>query len=101
MTKESQLLINALGWAVTGKREELSLDVDWEALLKLAKAHMLLPLLCEGLQKADCWENVPEQAQKSLQKAYMQAIYQDMQMENIRLQLEEKLKNENPARNFL
>lgn len=101
MTKESRLLIDALGWAVTGKREELSLDVDWEALLKLAKVHMLLPLLCEGLQKADCWENVPEQVQKSLRKAYMQAIYQDMQMENIRLQLEEKLKNEKIPHVFL
>lgn len=101
MTKESRLLIGALGWAVTGKREGLSLDVDWEALLKLAKEHMLLPLLCEGLQKADCWENVPEQAQKSLQKAYMQAIYQDMQMENLRLQLEEKLKNKKIPHVFL
>lgn len=101
MTKESQLLIDALGWAVTGKREELSFDVDWEALLKLAKVHMLLPLLCEGLQKADCWENVPELVQKSLRKAYMQAIYRDMQMENIRLQLEEKLKNEKIPHVFL
>lgn len=93
MTKESQLLMDALGWAVSGKTSELSLSVDWEALLKLAKRHMLLPLLCDGLQKAGCWEEVPQEAAKALEKAYMQAVYQDAQMENIRHNLEQGLKN--------
>ena len=84
MTKESQLLIGALGWAVTGKTEELSLSVDWEALLKLAKEHMLLPLLGDGLQKAGCWEKVPQKAAKVLEKATMQAVYHDAQTEHIR-----------------
>lgn len=91
MTKERELLLGALGWAVTDKTEELSLSVDWEALLKLAKRHMLLPLLCDGLQKAGCWQEVPQEVTKDLEKAYMQAIYQDAQMENIRQKLEVSL----------
>ena len=87
MSKESQLLLGALGWAVTGKTEELSLSVDWEALLKLAKAHMLLPLLCNGLQKAGVFGQVPQKAAKALEKAYMQAIYQDVQIENVQKNL--------------
>ena len=94
MTKESQLLIGALGWAVTGKTEELSLSVDWEALLKLAKEHMLLPLLGDGLQKAGCWEKVPQEAAKVLEKATMQAVYHDAQTEHIRAKLEKGLKEE-------
>ena len=94
MTKESQLLIGALGWAVTGKTEELSLSVDWEALLKLAKEHMLLPLLGDGLQKAGCWEKVPQKAAKVLEKATMQAVYHDAQTEHIRSKLEKGLKEE-------
>ena len=91
MTKESQLLIGALGWAVSGKTEELSLSVDWEALLKLAQRHMLLPLLCDGLQKAGCWEKVPGDAARAMGKAIMQAIYHDAQTENIRQKLEKGL----------
>lgn len=95
MTKESALLIAALGWAVANKTEKLSLSVDWEALLKLAKGHMLLPLLWDGLQKAGCGEEVPQEAAKVLEKAYMQAIYRDAQMENIRVKLEEELTKAN------
>ena len=91
MTKESRLLIGALGWAVSGKTEELSLSVDWEALLKLAKCHMLLPLLYDGLQKAGCWENVPRDAARTLEKATMQAVCQDAQMEDLRAKLEKQL----------
>ncbi len=94
MTKESQLLIAALGWAVTGKREELSLSVNWEELLSFAKGHMLLPLLRDGLQKAGCLSEIPQQASNALEKAYMQAVYQDAQMENIRQKLEVRLKEE-------
>lgn len=91
MTKERKLLLAALGWAVAKKREELSLSVDWEALLKLAKSHMLLPLLYDGLQKAGCLQEVPQEAVKTLEKAYMQAVYRDAQMENIHCKLAEKL----------
>jgi hypothetical protein len=80
---------------VAGTTEELSLSVDWEELLKLAKSHMLLPLLCDGLQKAGCWEEVPREARKTLEKAYMQAIYQDAQMEHIRVKLEAELTKAN------
>lgn len=91
MTKESVLLLGALGWAVTGKTEELSLSVDWEELLTLAKQHMLLPLLCDGLQKAGRWEEVPQEAAKTLETACIQAVYQDVQLENVRQKLAEKL----------
>ena len=94
MTKESKLLIAALGWAVSGATEKLSLSVDWEELLDLAKKHMLLPLLCDGLQKAGVWEEVPQEAAKTLEKACMQAVYQDVQMENVRQKLEARLKEE-------
>lgn len=94
MTKESKLLIAALGWAVSGTTEELSLSVDWEELLDLAKKHMLLPLLCDGLQKAGVWAEVPSEAAKTLEKACMQAVYQDVQMENVRQKLEARLKEE-------
>ncbi len=91
MTKESKLLLAAIGRAVAGKTEELSLSVDWEALLLLAKRHMLLPLLCDGLQKAGVWSQVPQETAKTLEKACMQAIYQDVQMENVRHKLEKRL----------
>ena len=94
MTKESQLLIAALGWAVTGKREELSLSVDWERLLHLAKRHMLLPLLGDGLQKAGCWESVPQEVAKTLEKAAMHAVYHDAQTEHIRAKLEKMRRGE-------
>ena len=94
MTKESKLLIAALGWAVSGKTEELSLSVDWEELLLLAKGHMLLPLLCDGLQKAGVWKEAPQEAAKTLEKACMQAVYQDAQMEYCRQKLEVGLKEE-------
>ena len=88
MTRESELLIAALGWAVTNKNKELSLSVDWERLLHLAKRHMLLPLLGDGLQKAGCWESVPQEAAKTLEKAAMHAVYHDAQTEHIRAKLE-------------
>lgn len=94
MTKESKLLIAALGWAVSGTTEKLSLSVDWEELLRLAKGHMLLPLLYDGLQKAGVWEQVPQNVAKTLEKACIQAVYQDAQMEYCRQKLEAKLKEE-------
>ena len=92
MNRESELLIGALRRAVAGKTEPLNLDVDWQALLKLAQMHMLLPLLYDGLRKdlAD-WEAVPEKAQKLLHQSFLQAVYRDAQMENIGQKLREKL----------
>lgn len=101
MTKESKLLIAALGWAVSGTTKKLSLSVDWEKLLLLAKGHMLLPLLCDGLQKAGVWEEVPQEAAKTLEKACMQAVYQDAQMEYCRQKLEARLKEEKVPYVFL
>lgn len=92
MTQESKLLIGALRRAVTGTTEELSLSVDWQQLLQLAQMHMLLPLLYDGLhRKAKDWEQVPEPAKKILHQAFLQAVYQDVQMESLGQKLKEKL----------
>ena len=91
MNTESKLLIGALRRAVAGTTEELSMSVDWQALLRLAQIHMLLPLLYDGLRKnpAD-WEKIPEQVRTMLHKSFLQAVYQDARMENIGQRLREK-----------
>ena len=101
MTKESKLLTAALGWAVSGTTEKLSLLVDWGKLLRLAQRHMLLPLLCDGLRKAGVWAQVPQEAAKAMEKACMQAVYQDTQIEYCRQKLEARLKEEKIPHVFL
>ena len=92
MNAESKLLIGALRRAVVGTTEELSLSVDWQALLKLAQMHMLLPLLYDGLRKDPTdWERVPEQVRVILYKSFLQAVYQDTRLEDVGLKLREKL----------
>lgn len=92
MNAESKLLIGALRRAVAGTTEQLSLSVDWQALLRLAQMHMLLPLLYDGLRRdPGDWEQVPEGAQKVLYRAFLQAVHQDVRMEYLGQQLAEKL----------
>ena len=92
MNAESKLLIGALRRAVIGTTEALSLDVDWQAVLKLAQMHMLLPLLYDGLRRdPGDWKQVPEAAQKLLHQSFLQAVYQDARLEDIGLKLREKL----------
>ena len=92
MTKESKLLISALRRAVAGRTEELSLSVDWQKLLRLAQMHMLLPLLYDGLHREpEDWGKTPEGAKKLLRQAFLQAVYQDAQMENIGQKLTEQI----------
>lgn len=92
MTAESKLLMGALRRAVAGTTEELSLSVDWQALLNLAHRHMLLPLLYDGLRRVPAdWEQVPEAAQKLLHRAFLQAVHQDVRMEHLGKQLADKL----------
>lgn len=92
MNGESKLLIGALRRAVTGATEELSLDVDWQQLLLLARKHMLLPLLYDGLHRVpQDWQQVPENAKKLLHRAFLQAVHQDVQMESLGCKLKEKL----------
>lgn len=92
MDAGSKLLIGALRRTVAGKSETLSLDVDWQATMKLAGSHMLLPLLYDGLHRVpEDWAKVPEAAQKILHSAFLQAVYRDSQMDNIGQKLREKL----------
>lgn len=92
MNRESELLIGALRRAVAGKTESLCLDVDWQAALKLAGSHMLLPLLYDGLRREpEDWAQVPDGAKKLLHQAFLQAVYRDAQMENVGQKLREKL----------
>ena len=92
MTQESKLLIGALRRAVTGTTEELSLSVDWQQLLRLARRHMLLPLLYDGLHRnPEDWEKVPEAVKKALHQAFLQAVYRDAQMESLGQILRQKL----------
>lgn len=92
MTEENKLLIGALRRAVIGTTEELSLSVDWQQFLRLARMHMLLPLVYDGLhQEPKDWEQVPEKAQKIMHQAFLQAVYRDAQMESLGLKLKQKL----------
>lgn len=102
MNLESKLLIGALRRAVAGKAEALCLDVDWQAVLKLAHSHMLLPLLYDGLRREpEEWKQVPESTQKALNSAFLQAVYQDTRMDRLRMMLEKKLTEENIPHIFL
>ncbi len=92
MNAESRLLIGALRRAVAGKNESLCLDVDWQKTMKLAAAHMLLPLLYDGLHRnPEEWAQVPEPAQKMLQQHFMRSVYQDTQFAHLRQQLAHEL----------
>ena len=92
MNAESKLLIDALRQSVAGTKENLSTEVDWQALMKLAKSHMLQPLLYDGLRRDEkTWAQVPEAVQKALHEAFFQAVYQDTHMNLLRNALEEKL----------
>lgn len=102
MNAESKLLIGALRRAVAGTTEALSLSVDWQALLKLARMHMLLPLLYDGLHREPKdWEKVPEAAKKLLHQSFLQAVYQDTRMDQRCWQLEQKLIQEDVPHIFL
>lgn len=92
MTPEQKLLIDALSVAVCGQHRQLNLQVDWQKLIQLASIHSMLPLLCDGLQKApDVWDRVPEAAKNKLDSAYMQAIRKDVQLEYTQHALADKL----------
>ena len=102
MTPEQQLLIAAVRASVTGTAIDLKTAVNWQLFLKLTKAHSLLPLICDGLQKTpDIWQQLPEGIQNSLFHAYMQAFYQEAQQEHTRQQLTQKLCDANVPHIFL
>lgn len=89
MTQEQKLLIDALAVAITGKPRSLDTQVDWQAFLRLVRSHSVTALVCDGLQKAGA--ELPEQVSQRLQTGYLQAIYQDAQLDYTRAQLHEKL----------
>lgn len=92
MNAESKLLIGALRRSVAGTIEDLSLSVDWQQFLRLARMHMLLPLVYDSLHReSKDWEQVPERAKKLLHQAFLQAVYQDAQMDALGLKLQQKL----------
>lgn len=91
MTPEQKLLIDALSVAVCGQPRQLNLQVDWNQLIRLAASHSLLPLLCDGLQKADVWAEVPDSIGKMLSAVYMRAFAVDAQQEHVRKTLDDAL----------
>lgn len=92
MTAEQQLLINALGAAITGKYCALDTAVNWPSFLRLANSHNLLALVCDGIRKTpDAWEQLSQDVQAHLDGAYMQAIYRDSQRDYTKQQLTDRL----------
>lgn len=92
MTQESKLLVGLLRRAVAGKEETLSLQVDWNKFIVLAQRHSLLPLIYDGLSRnGSDWAQIPQHVQNVLQKAFLNSIYQDTQMEYLQAQLQSAL----------
>lgn len=102
MTPESRLLIALTRAAVTDAKEPLCLDVDWEAFLKLARLHKLGPLAYDGLKKSGAdLKDVPDTAINTLKKACMFAISQSVQMDALRVKLENGLRQRQVSHIFL
>lgn len=102
MTQEYKLLIDALAIAVAGQNRALHTDVDWPAFLQLCDSHKLTALVCDGIQKTPgAWEQIPEQYGQYLNRAYMQAIFRDAQMEHTQQILAQGLTQANIAHVFL
>jgi len=92
MTREQKLMIDALCVAVAGQQRILEVqNVDWGKLQRFSQRHALAPMVCDGLQKAGVWDQVPGDVQNAFQTAYMKAIYRDAQMEYTRECLQEAL----------
>ena len=76
MTREQKLMIDALCVAVAGQQRILEVqNVDWGKLQRFSQRHALAPMVCDGLQKAGVWDQVPGDVQNAFQTAYMKAIY--------------------------
>ena len=96
MTPESQLLITLTRIAVTGKPEPVSLEVDWDAFLRLAREHKLAGLAYDGLKKSGAaLDPVPEKILVELRNACMRAIAQSVQQDAMRCRLEAGLLQRN------
>lgn len=92
MTPEQQLLIGTVKAAVTGATFSMEAEPDWLSFYSLAGRHGLLPLAYDGLQKTPIlWQQLPQDVQKGLFTAYMQAIYRDAQAEHLEQHLQTAL----------
>ena len=92
MTPEQQLLIGTVKAAVTGATFSMEAEPDWLSFYALAGRHGLLPLAYDGLQKTPIlWQQLPQDVQKGLFTAYMQAIYRDAQAEHLKQHLQTAL----------
>lgn len=102
MTPESRLLIALTRAAITGAKEPLCLEVDWEKLLKLARMHKLGALAYDGLKKSGAdLKDVPESAVSALRKSCLLAISQSVQMDALRAKLENGLRQRQVRHIFL
>lgn len=92
MENESAVLIAALRQAVTGREGAFPEAFSWGRVLELARAHQVEALLFSGLRRTpELWEQAPEEVRAILNRACMQAVYIDAQLDYLRKQLEEKL----------
>ncbi len=92
MTPEQQLLIGTVKAAITGATFSMEAEPDWLSFYALAGRHGLLPLAYDGLQKIPIlWQQLPQDVQKGLFTAYMQAIYRDAQAEHLKQHLQTAL----------
>lgn len=97
MNRESQLLIAALGRAITGDKRQLNTQVDWDAFMKLARSHGVEGLVYAGLQG----QTLPQPVQERLFGAYHQAIFADSQLEYVKEQLQSGLREKQVSHVFL
>ncbi len=85
MTLEQKLFINLLKASVTGVPAILTEEPDWQGLLNLAHSHNLGAMVFDGLRKSGI--SAPEEIAHKLHQTYMQAIFRDFQLEQIKEQL--------------
>lgn len=91
MTLEQKLFIDLLKASMTGLPATLTEEPDWQSLTQLARIHNLGAMVYDGLRKSGL--SAPEEAAQKLHQAYMQAIFRDVQLEQISEQLGAALEN--------
>lgn len=95
------LLIDALACSITGKPFSIPDKVQWSAFLKICRAHAVMPLVFDGLQKAGYAQQLPEEVSRAMSGAYYSAIFHDSQLEHTRTQLAKRLEEANIRHIFL
>ena len=102
MKDESAVLIGALRQAVAGTQANFPAQFDWGGVLTLARAHHVEALVCDGLKKSpDLWAQVPEEVRDRLNRACMQAMYFDVQLDYIHRELQRRMCEANIRHIFL